>query len=75
MIAVLVYKALNDLALQYLSDDCQLVTATSYRQLQSSNQIILSEWFFNRCVSYWNNLPPAVINATSLKHLQMYWHE
>ena len=34
-IAVLVYKALNDLAPRYLSDYyCQLVIATSHRQLQ-----------------------------------------
>jgi len=35
-LAMLVYKALNNLAPQYLSDDCQLVTATSRRQLRSS---------------------------------------
>ena len=34
-LAMLVYKALNNLAPQYLSDDCQLVAATS-RQLRSS---------------------------------------
>jgi len=33
---MLVYKALNNLAPQYLSDDCQLVAATSRRQLRSS---------------------------------------
>jgi len=33
---MLVYKALNDLAPQYLSDDCQLVAATRRRQLRSS---------------------------------------
>ena len=35
-LAMLVYKALNNLAPQYLSDDCQLVAATSRRQLRSS---------------------------------------
>jgi len=35
-LAMLVYKALNDLALQYLSDDCQLVATTSRQQLRSS---------------------------------------
>jgi len=35
-LAMLVYKALNDLAPQYLSNDCQLVAATSHRQLRSS---------------------------------------
>ena len=33
---MLVYKALNNLAPQYLSDDCQLVAATSRRQLRST---------------------------------------
>jgi len=33
---MLIYKALNNLAPQYLSDDCQLVAATSRRQLRSS---------------------------------------
>ena len=35
-LAMLVYKALKNLAPQYLSDDCQLVAATSRRQLRSS---------------------------------------
>ena len=35
-LAMLVYKALNDLAPQYLSEDCQLVAATSRQQLRSS---------------------------------------
>jgi len=35
-IAVLVYKALNDLAPRYLSDDFQLIAAASHCQLQSS---------------------------------------
>lgn len=36
-LAVLTYKALNGLAPPYLSDDCQLVTATGRRQLRSSS--------------------------------------
>jgi len=35
--AVLVYKALNGLSPQYLSDDCQLITTTGRRRLLSSN--------------------------------------
>ena len=36
-LAVLVYKALNNLASPYLSDDCQLVVITGRRQLRSSD--------------------------------------
>jgi len=38
-LAVLVYKALNNLAPPYLSDDCQLVATTGRRQLQSSDNL------------------------------------
>ena len=36
-LAVLVYKALNNMAPPYLSDDCQLVATTGRRQLRSSD--------------------------------------
>jgi len=36
-IAVLVYKALNDLSPQYLADDCQLITTAGHWRLQSSS--------------------------------------
>jgi len=36
-LAVLVYKALNNLALPYLSDDCQLVATSGHCQLRSSD--------------------------------------
>jgi len=32
--AILVYKALNDLSPQYLADDCQLITTTGRRRLR-----------------------------------------
>jgi len=32
--AVLVYKALNGLSLQYLADDCTLITTAGRRRLQ-----------------------------------------
>jgi len=34
---VLVYKSLNVFSLQYLMDDCQLITTTGRRRLRSSN--------------------------------------
>jgi len=34
---MLVYEALNNLALPYLSDDCQLVATTGRRQFRSSD--------------------------------------
>jgi len=38
---VLVFKVLHGLALQYLADDSQLVTAAGRRQLRSSNALVL----------------------------------
>ena len=47
-LAVLMFKVLNCLALTYLSDDCQLVSATSRRQLLSicSADACAALWLF-----------------------------
>jgi len=36
-LAVLIFEVLNGLALPYLSDDCQLISATNHQQLRSSS--------------------------------------
>jgi len=43
-LAVLVYKALNNLAPPYLSDDCQLVATTGHHQLRSSEMFDNRSW-------------------------------
>ena len=65
--AVLVYKALNDLSPQYLADDCQLTTSTGRRRLRSSNvatcdvprtRTSLGDRSFTAAgPRLWNNLP------------------
>jgi len=65
--AILVYKAVNSLSPQYLSDDCQLITTTGRRRLWSSNvatcdiprtRTTLGDWSFTAAGPYlWNNLP------------------
>ena len=66
-LAVLVYKALNNMAPQYLTDDCQLLTA-SHCQLQSSEtfkcSVLWTCFFFSdhafvaaRPLPLWNTLP------------------
>ena len=69
-LAFLMFKVLNSLVPPYLSDDCQLVSATSRRQLLSSSvETCVLQRTITRLVDrafaaagqrLWNSLPPEL---------------
>jgi len=78
-LAVLVYKALNNLTPLYLSDDCRLVTSTGRRQLRSSDNasaLLLAssrigyQAFAAAEPRLWNSLPTHVRRLNYGRHME-----